>query len=263
MREVYMEEVRILDITGENCDDYAQCGYKNEKHPGYAAKKQWLCRRFDEGLSHKVLVNEKGDAVGGIEYLPGEHAWRPVEAAGYLFIHCIYIMKKDYKAAGHGTRLLEACIEDAVKRGSHGVAALVRQGTWMAGDELFLKKGFSVVETAPPDYSLVVKKLRKTAPDPAIVQRDDSFFKKYNKGLYIFTSGQCPYLGTCVPDIAAEAEKEFGLKPKIIEMTSAEEARRNPALYGTFGIVYNGEIVGDHPMSKTKFRNNMKKMLKK
>ncbi len=24
-----------------------------------------------------------------------------------------------------------------------------------------------------------------------------------------------------------------------------------------------GEIVGDHPMSKTKFRNNMKKMLKK
>lgn len=213
-------------------------------------------------MRHKLLVTEKDEAVGGIEYVPGEYAWRPVEASGYLFIHCIYIMKKDYKAEGYGLKLIDACLDDAKENDFHGVAAFARKGTWMAGEEVFLQRGFSVTETAPPDYSLMVRKFKGSVPDPSIIREQDEFLKKYRKGLYIFTTGQCPYLGKCVPEIAEEAESEFGEKPKVIELSTAKEARKNPALYGTFGIVYNGEIVGDHPMSKAKFRNNMKKVLK-
>jgi hypothetical protein len=29
--------------------------------------------------------------MGMIEYAPGHHAWRPVEAEGYLVIHCLMV----------------------------------------------------------------------------------------------------------------------------------------------------------------------------
>jgi GNAT superfamily N-acetyltransferase len=87
----------------------------------------------------RVLHHEKLGAVGSIEYPPGEYAWRAVRAPGYLVIHCLFILKKDFKGKGYGAQLLRACEKDARTGNRHGVAAVTSRSTWMAKDSLFLK----------------------------------------------------------------------------------------------------------------------------
>ena len=51
------------------------------------AKKEWLKRRFDEGLIFYRSV-ERGKCF--IEYIPAENAWVPIQADGYLYIDCLW-----------------------------------------------------------------------------------------------------------------------------------------------------------------------------
>ncbi|MGQ9723433.1 MAG: YoaP domain-containing protein [Candidatus Jordarchaeum sp.] len=59
------------------------------------------------------------------------------------------------------------------------------------------------------------------------------------------------------------AEKDYGIKPKIIELKSCKDAQNSPCAFGTFCIVYNGEIVAETPISNKRFTNIMNKELKK
>ena len=52
------------------------------------AKKEWLKRRFDEGLIFYRSV-ERGKCF--IEYIPAENAWVPIQADGYLYIDCLWV----------------------------------------------------------------------------------------------------------------------------------------------------------------------------
>ena len=47
-----------------------------------------------------------------IECAPGSHAWRPVEAEGYLVIHCLVVNGK-HKGKALGALLLDSCLTDA------------------------------------------------------------------------------------------------------------------------------------------------------
>ena len=84
-----MKEIEIIDTTAENIHNYGFCGYKSPNQEGYSRKLDWLKQRFPEGLKFKVLYSESDGAVGFIEYIPGEYAWRAVEANDYMVIHCI------------------------------------------------------------------------------------------------------------------------------------------------------------------------------
>jgi hypothetical protein len=62
------------------------------------------------------------------EYLPGEFAWRGVEAGGSMFIHCVWIFSKQHQRKGWGRIMVEGCLEDARKAGLSGAAVMVRDG---------------------------------------------------------------------------------------------------------------------------------------
>ncbi|MBN1340618.1 MAG: hypothetical protein JXA03_14915, partial [Bacteroidales bacterium] len=72
-----MEQIQIVDITNEKPGGFALCGYKNPATQGYQKKMEWIRERLLEGLRYKALYSEKEGAVGSIEYIPGENAWRP------------------------------------------------------------------------------------------------------------------------------------------------------------------------------------------
>jgi len=254
------EKVEVVDTNADNIGDFSICGYKNKKQPGYIRKIEWTKQRYAEGMKSKMLVSEKNGAVGGIEYIPGELAWRPVEAAGYLFIHCIFIVSKKYKERGFGGLLLEACIADAQKENTRGVAVVTRKGTWMAGKELFLKYGFEVVDKASKDFELLVKKFDGKAPNPKFKGNWDDRLKNYATGLYIFKADQCPFLTKAVNEIVETAEQEYGITPNVIKLTSSTEAQASPCPFGTFCIVYNGKVVAENPVSKGRFKNIMNKL---
>jgi GNAT superfamily N-acetyltransferase len=76
---------------------------------------------------------------------------------------------RQYQKKGHGKRLIQACLDDAREARMKGVATVARERPWLASRALFVKNGLEVVDTAPPDYELLVKKLDPSAPTPFAV----------------------------------------------------------------------------------------------
>jgi len=257
-----MEKIEIVDTNADNILEYGVCGYKSIKRAGYPEKLEWLKDRFPEGMKIKTLYSDKDGTQGMIEYIPGEYCWRPVEASRYIFIHCIFVgFKKAYKGKGYGSLMLDECLKDAEKENLHGVAVVTRKGPFMAGKELFVKNGFEVVDTAPPDFELLVKKFNKNAPTPKFKGGWEKRLSQYGKGLTIFRAGQCPYTVKNVREISETAEKIFGIKPNIIDLKNCEEAQNSPCAFGSFCMIYNGKVIAHHPISKVRFTNIMKKKL--
>jgi hypothetical protein len=254
-----MNNVTILNV--DNILEYGVCGYKNTKREGYPEKINWLSARFTEGLKIKALFSRTDSTQGMIEYIPGERCWRPVEAKGYMFIHCIFSgFKNTYKNKGYGSLLLNECLKDAKKGNLSGVAVVTRQGSFMADNGLFLKNDFDVVDSAPPDFNLLVKKYDSNAPSPRFKGNWQQKLNKFKNGLTIIRADQCPYTVKNVKEITDSAEKIFGIKPEIISLKNYKEAQESPCAFGSFCIIYKGEIIAYHPISNTRFINIMNKI---
>jgi GNAT superfamily N-acetyltransferase len=255
------ERIEIIDTNAGNILKYGVCGYKNIRREGYPEKIEWLKDRFPEGMKLKTLYSDEDGTKGMIEYIPGEYCWRPVEASGYMFIHCIFVgFKRAYKGKGYGSLLVDECLQDAIKEDMHGIAVVTRKGSFMAGKEIFIKNGFEVVDKASPDFELLVKKLNKKAPTPKFKGNWGERLGKYSKGLTIIRANQCPYTVKNVREISDTAEKVYGIKPNIVELKNCQEAQNSPCPFGTFCIVYNGKIVAEAPISNTRFKHIMKRI---
>ena len=249
--------IHIIEMTPENAEKVPLCGHKDPGKKCYQHKFQWIKKRMSEGLKVKMLDTPEGIA-GYIEYVPGQRAWRAVNAENYMFIHCIY-MEKRYKSRGYGTLLIEECTKDAARANMNGVAVVTREGAWMAGKELFLRNGFEEIEKALPDFSLLVKKFKKSALSPSFKGAWDKKRKKFGKGLTIITSGQCPHNSTMVNDIVEIAKDRYGIEPKIVEYKSYRQAQNAPWPYAIAGVLIDGKLVADHTISGRRFQNIMEK----
>jgi GNAT superfamily N-acetyltransferase len=250
-----MPEYEIIDTNGENISGCSFCGYKDADNLGHHRKSAWLKQRYPEGLRFKVLRSRKFGDIGMIEYAPGKHAWRPVEAPGYLVIHCLMVNGK-HKGKGLGTLLLESCLRDAKKSNCRGVAVVTSSDSLMAGSDFFLNAGFVTVESAPP-YELLVKKLKKTAPDPRFIVRRERLLERYKNGLTILAADQCPMVPKCVADIA-ELSRNLGMEPKVVRVRDAKASRELPTPYGVFSIIYEGTLIAGRPVSARRFASLMR-----
>jgi GNAT superfamily N-acetyltransferase len=253
-----MKKVEIIDANADNVCDFGFCGFKDPKQEGYRRKTAWLRKRFTEGMRYKILHAPDEGAVGFIEYAPGEKTWRPIEAPGYLVIHCMMIHRKKYKGKGYGSLLLDACLQDAKRVKSNGVAVVASGGTWMATTDLFLKSGFECVDTAPPSYELLAKKLRR-ARSPKFREGWEQRLRRYGQGLTIIRSDQCPCVAKSSDDIQ-QAAKQLGVQAKFVELKNSRQAQNAPSAYGVFNVVYNGELIADHPISARRFNNIMTRL---
>lgn len=253
--------MEIIDLTPENIADYGVCGYKDAgKHAELRNKIYWFGRYYPEGLRIKALIADDGSCQGMIEYIPGEIAHRPVESEGYLFIHCMFLgFRKEYKGKGYGSALIGTCVEDAKRAGLKGVATVARKGSFMAGKDIFLKNGFHEVDTAPPDFSLVVFPLVESPPLPQFMEDLPGRAGAYGKGITVLRSVQCPYTEKNVRAMLETAREDFGQEARLVDLNTPEEARRCPSPFGAFCLIHDGEIISHHPVSNTRFVNIMKR----
>ena len=258
-----MTDIEIIDITPDNIAEYGVCGYKDvEKHLELRRKIEWFRKYYPKGLRIKALVSKQGGYQGMLEYIPGEYAHRPVDADGYMFIHCIFVgFKKEFKGKGYGSALIDECIEDAKKAKMYGVAVVTRKGSFMANKDIFIKKGFSSVDAAAPDFELLVLKLNPNASNPTFRELKQQL-KKYEKGFFILRSAQCPYTEKNVNAIVESAKAKFNLETKVIDLQDAKAVQQSPCPFGAFCIINNGIILSHHPISNTRFVNIMKKKRK-
>lgn len=258
---VVAEEISIIEVTPENLYASVCCGIKDVEHEGHVLKAKWLEDYLDKGLKAKILFTADERQFGYIEYLPGEYAWRAVEAGGYLFIHCLWTFYKKYQKKGYGKRLIQSCIDDAKKAKMKGAAVVTRKRPWLANSDIFLKHGFEIVDTAPPDYELLVFKFKKSAVNPRFKGQWDEKVKKYGKGMTIIWAHQCPHTIRFANKIIDMAKNSYGLNPKIVELKTHQDAQEAPTPYAAFAIIYEGRLIADHQVSASRFENIMKKIL--
>lgn len=246
------ESVKMITVDGTNVDDCGFFCYKSKpKSEGYQNKLNWLRQPMAEGLTIK-MVYEGSRSVGFIEYIPGEHSWRVVEAPHYLVIHCLWVVGRA-KKKGYGACLLNACVEDAHRLGKTGVAMVSSRGNWLANEKVFLKNGFEVLDSAPPSFRLLVKKI-KEGSDPQFPQDWDKRLSRYGSGIHILHTDQCPY----IPNMVQHAVDFFmarGYKAKVVRFTNSAEVRaKSPSAYGVFAIVCDGRLLTYHFIGKKELR---------
>jgi len=252
---------QFVDITPANFHAYPCCGIKSSSHPGRCAKQRWLEANFKLGLRARVLVDGDGGPCSYIEYVPGEYAWRGVDARGYLLIHCLWNHSKRFQRRGLGSAMVQACVEEAKQEDMNGVVVLTRKGPWLADRRLYEANGFELADTAPPDYELLVRKLKTEAANPAFKGDWERKLARYSRGLTIIRSGQCPYVTKFAAEIVESAEQDYGIKAKVVELKSWKDAQNAPTPYAVFALIYEGRLLADHQISLTRFRNIMRKCL--
>jgi GNAT superfamily N-acetyltransferase len=253
---------RLVEVHAGNFDSMPCCGIKDAEHPGRCEKRCWFQATRKFGVRLKTLMAPDGSACGHIEYLPGEYAWRAVNAHGYLFIHCLWIRSKEHRRQGWGSLMIEAALEDARREGREGVAALSRTGPWLADSRIYKANGFVPSDFAPPDFELLAYKFDPDVPGPKFRGDRGRKQERYPNGLTIIRSGQCPYIAKFSAEIVEAAREEYNLEPAVVDLRSYREAQNAPTPYAVFAVIYEGRVVADHPISRTRFRNIMAKVRK-
>ncbi len=223
------------------------CRMSQKKCEGYQRKLKWLEARFAEGLKIKMLNPAQGGR-GFIEYIPGEFAWRPVEAQGYMFVHCLWVVGQS-KGKGYASLLLQECLADANRQRMNGVAMVTSEGNWLLSKRFLFGEGFESVDHAPPTFDLLVNRFNR-APLPSFPKDWEARMSRFGKGLTVVRSDQCPYIDDAT-QAGMETAAEYGLKFRIVELNTCEEVRKlAPSPYGVFSILLNGKLLSYHHLSK-------------
>ncbi len=241
---------QIITLTEKNIEtEHICCALGNDKtnRERAAVKKSWLKERFTEGYTFKKF-NIRGKAF--IEYVPAENAWCPVEAPGYMFIHCFWVAGK-YKGIGLGTRLLEECMKNS--SGKNGIVALSTEKVmpFLTDKKFFIKNGFEVCDTAHPYFELLVKRM-KDCPLPRFREKAKRGMLKNQQGVTIMYTDQCPFSNAYV-DGMADAARKSDLPVKIIKITNTSEAQDAPTAFPLYSVFFDGEFITHEIMTEKKF----------
>lgn len=256
LKSVVKNDIEIINLTPDNLADYGVCGYKDaKKHLELRRKIEWYREYYPKGLRIKALISKTGGYQGMIEYVPGKYAHRPVNADGYLFIHCVFVgFRNEFKGKGYATLLIKECISEAKAHKMAGVAVVTRKGSFMAKRDIFIKNGFESVDNAKPDFELMALKFDKDAKSPCFRKTS---LEKYQKGLTVLRSAQCPYSVKNV-DAIMETARKIKIPVNLVELKDVSDVQQVPCAFGTFCIIKDGKVLSHHPISNTRFENIMK-----
>ena len=99
----------------------------------------------------------------------------------------------------------------------------------------------------------------KNPTNPGYQQKLEWLRPRFKEGMKVkvIHSDQCPYVVKVMNEISAMATEEFGVEPTLVELPNCQLAQDSPNPNGIFSIIWNGELVADHPISKTRFKNIM------
>jgi hypothetical protein len=249
-----INKIDIIDVSTETVAEAGVYCVKDKKSPGFKAKAEWFKDKINKGLKMKIAVDKQGKQLGFIEYIPSEIAWRPVKAKNYLFVQCIGVFNKDTRNKKIGTSLLKQCESDALRQKKSGVCVLTSDGPWLANKKLFEKNGYELADKLER-FELMYKKFNHHNPVPVFID-----WKKQQPnytGWNLIYSDQCPWHEKSVAELS-RITKEKGIKLKITKIINPKQAQKSTSGFGTFSLIKDGKLLGDHYLSGTRFRNILK-----
>ena len=241
--------MEIITITKENLNnEHICCAISNKDDIQVTSKKSWIAERLDDGL-----VFKKGDVRGKcfIEYIPAEKAWAPIEAAGYMYIDCLWVSGQ-FKGQGNSSILLEECIRDSKEKGKKGLVVLSskKKVPFIADPKYLRHKGFKLADSADPYFELLYFPFDKTAEIPQFKKSVKE--RNQEKGMVLYYTAQCPFTAKYVPLIEVVAN-ENDIHFKSVKIETTEEAQNAPSPFTTYSLFYNGKFVTHEILSENKF----------
>lgn len=245
-------EGKIVFVTPENIYEHPQAiCFINPKNSFFKKKVDWYANEYKRGLRICLLyIPGEKKAAGFVEFVPGEYCWRAVNAADYMFIHCIWTTGKKIQHKGLGSILIKE-VEKAAE-GMAGVAVMTSDNAFMAKKEIFLKNGYIIAGAEGKDQLLV----RQFRPGPMPSFTISSAAGAENDRLKVMYSKQCPWVARFIEEAKDDLEQ---LNADVTEISSPEEAQKAPSPYAVFNLLYKGKVLSDRYISVTRFRNIISK----
>lgn len=242
--------MEYIKVTKENLEtEHICCAISNNKDIQVSSKKAWLADRFDDGLVFLKSV-ERGKCF--IEYLPAEKAWNPIEAAGYMYIDCLWV-SGSFKGHGYSNDLLGACIADSRAKGKQGLCILsaAKKKPFLADSKYLRYKGFSVCDEADNGIQLWYLPFSPGAEPPRF-KACAKHPRSDGEGYVLYYTSQCPFNAKYVP-IVEETARAHGIPFRAIHIESAEAAQNAPTPVTTYALFYNGKYLTNEQMNDKKF----------
>ena len=241
-------ETVIIDYA--NVDSEKICCCTSDKKC-VKAKKDWLINTFEDGLIYR-----KGNVNGKVfvEYIPAEDAWCPVEADGYMFIHCLWVAGK-YQSEGNAKMLLRETIAEAKIKQKKGLVILssAQKKPYLADKKFLEHMGFQSADTTAPYFELMYLPFAKEAPPPKFMSHAKEG-KTQEAGWVLYHSEQCPFTAKYVP-IAKETAKECGIdlttirlhiprdKQGLEQIPDTIRPQECPSPFTAYALYHNGVFV--------------------
>ncbi len=252
-----MSGIKIIDITPSNVDELGTYCVKDKKSAGYKAKALWYKNQYVNGLRIKIALDSNDKQIGFIEFIHSENAWRPINAKNYIFIQCIGVFSKENREDNLGSNLIKTCEDYAVENNKDGVCVMCSDGVWICNKSVFEKNGYKIADILDR-FELMYKSLCKDSPTPLFfnwVEKQADY-----KGWHLLYSDQCPWHDKAALELKSTAQKH-GIELNIKKINNSNEAQNAPSGFATFSLLYNGKLIEDHYISKTRFENILKKEL--
>lgn len=239
-----------LTLTADMLDaHHLCCALGDPKHQaGVQDKRAWLRARIAEGLVFRKL-DVRGKVF--IEYAPAEVAWRPVQAPGFLVVHCLWVSGA-YAGQGHGRVLLRSCMDDAVASGRAGVviAAAKTKRPFLADPGFLRHMGFEVADQAG-EWRLYAWPTGVSAPAPRFAEAVHRGAEhSVGEGpLVARWTDQCPFNRHWVQAVAADLRAN-GQEVELRKVETGDEARAVASPLGAYGLT-RGEGLACHQLTTT------------
>ena len=248
--------MKIIEVNINTIDTYGIYCIRDENSKGRQSKINWAKKEFSNGLSIFQVINDKGKPIAYLESIDAENAWRKVDVTNYSFIHCIASFSKTNRGKGIASQLLKALEEKARMQTKNGLCVIASPGVWMAGPDLFLKNGFLESERVGR-FQLLYKAFNQDTSPPKFLKSGEI---QKAEGFTLYYTHQCPWHWKSAMELEDFAnENKIQFRSQLIK--ASNEANTIPGIYGTFALFYNGQLMEDHCISKTRFSTICKKLL--
>jgi GNAT superfamily N-acetyltransferase len=199
--------------------------------PGVRQKEWWRYHHAYLGL--RTLVGYEGPRpVGHIEFMPIEHAPRPVAGHNLAFINCIYVTPQA-RGRGVGRGLLEAA-ERQVRDRADGMAVLARWSGPALPAHFFIESGFQPVGSRQGE-ALLNKPFRRASSPHFLPVRFLPRAAEDRVPVDFFHCPQCPYSGW----VLHKLQREGQLDARDIDLRLYDSGdRQTIELWGVSNSVY-------------------------
>ena len=239
-----------IKVTPDNLErEHICCAISNNKDVQVSSKKEWMSKRFDDGLVF-LKSAERGKCF--IEYIPAENAWLPISAPGYMYIDCFWV-SGSFKGHGYSNDLLNACIEDAKEKGMVGLCILSskKKKPFLSDPKYLAHKDFRVADESDCGITLMYLPFDESAVPPAF--KDSAKHPHIDENGYVlYYTSQCPFNAKYIPVLEKTAE-ENNVPFKAIHITTKEQAQNAPTPCTSYALFHNGEWITNEQLNDKRF----------